>query len=77
MSASPYIGVEQVAERYLVSPYTIHERARLHELPHRKLPGSRRLLFLPGDLDRFDDGCELEVVELPRGGRIVRPRGQR
>lgn len=49
------------------------ERTRRSELPHRILPHSRLLLFEAGWLDAFDDGAELERVELPAGGRIVRP----
>jgi len=51
-----------------------HELTRLAEIPHRKLPGSRRCLFVVSDLEQWEAGCELEVAELARGGRIVRPR---
>lgn len=70
---SPYVLVEDVAARLYRCKRTIHELARNNEIPHRKLPGSRRLLFLPAELELWENGCELEVVELPRGGRVVRP----
>ena len=73
MSTSPYMLVADVAERLHVAPSTVHEWARTGGIPHRKLAGSRRLLFLPSDLEAWEAGASLELVELPRGGRIVRP----
>jgi Helix-turn-helix domain len=67
------MGVPEVAERYGLSAWTIRNRARLKELPHRKPPGARDLLFDPDELDRFDEGSvHLEYLRLPRGGRVVR-----
>ena len=74
MSASPYLLVDDVAERLHVAPSTVHEWTRTAAIPHRQLPGSRRILFLPADLERWEAGAELEVRELPRGGRIVQPK---
>ena len=70
---SPFLLVEEVAERLRRSVRSIHELTRLGEIPHRKLPGSRRCLFLEAELEKWEDGARLEVVELPRGGRVVRP----
>ena len=70
-----YLTVEQVAERLHLSTRAVHERTRLAEIPHRRIGGTRRCLFLPDELDAWLDGCELEVLELPRGGRVVKPRG--
>jgi hypothetical protein len=71
---SPFILVADVAARYHCSEWTIHERARLGQIPHRKLAGSgSRLLFVPADLDAYDAGALLERIDLPGGGRIVRP----
>jgi hypothetical protein len=71
---SPFLLVPDVAARYHVSAWTVHERARLRLIPHRKLAGSgSRLLFVPADLDAYDEGAALDVRELPSGGRIVRP----
>ena len=72
MSASPYLLVEGVAELLGCSIRTVHERARLGEIPHRRPPGARRLLFLEPELRAWLDGAGLERVELPRGGRVVR-----
>lgn len=74
MSVSPYLLVSDVAERFHLSPGWVHQRTRCAEIPHRKLPGSRRCLFIADELDRWVAGAELETVELPRGGRIVRPK---
>lgn len=72
---TPYLVVSDVARRYGVSVRWVHERTRLGELPHRVLPHGRRLLFEESALRAFEDGAELEQVELPAGGRIVRPKG--
>jgi hypothetical protein len=77
VSASPYLLVDAVAARYAVSTRWVHERTRLAEIPHRKLPGSRRCLFLADDLAAWEAGAELEVIELTRGGRVVRPKESR
>jgi hypothetical protein len=76
---SPFILVADVAARYHCSEWTIHERARLGQIPHRKFAGSgSRLLFVPADLDAYDAGVPLERIDLPGGGRIVRPvKGER
>jgi excisionase family DNA binding protein len=70
---SPYLTVEDVAELLACSKRTVHERARLGEIPHRRPSGARRLLFVEAELRAWIDGAELERVELPRGGRVVRP----
>jgi hypothetical protein len=74
MSASPYLLVEDVAERYGWSVRTVHERTRFAEIPHFRHPGARRCLFRVDWLDAWDAGAELEVVERERNGRIVRPK---
>jgi hypothetical protein len=38
------------------------------------LPHGRRCLFDPNELKAWMDGAELERVDLPHGGRVVRPR---
>ena len=73
MTASPYLTVEDVAELLGCSKRTVHERARLGEIPHRRPPAARRLLFLESELRAWIDGAPLELVELPRGGRVIRP----
>ena len=71
--SSPYLVVEDVAERLHCSTRKVHELTRTGAIPHRRLPGSRRCLFLPSELDRWEAGAELEVLELAGSGRIVRP----
>ena len=72
---SPYITVHEVAERLRCSARTVYELTRFCEIPHRRLPGGRRCLFLPEELAAWENGAGLEIVDQPRGGRIVRPRG--
>jgi hypothetical protein len=80
--SSPYLTVEQVAERERCSTRTVHERARLYQIPHLRRAGARRLLFRLDWLELYDQGVELEVIHLddPLGespGRIVKPRDKR
>jgi predicted DNA-binding transcriptional regulator AlpA len=74
VSGSPYMLVEDVCELLGCGKRTVHERARLAQIPHRRPPSSRRLLFLEAEIRAWLDGASLEVTELPRGGRVVRPR---
>jgi excisionase family DNA binding protein len=74
---SPYLSTADVAARLHCSTRTIHELTRTSAIPHRRLPGTRRCLFLPDELDAWADGAPLEVVELARGGRVVRTRDVR
>lgn len=70
-----YLSVPDVVERYggTLSIWSVYEGARNCTLPHRKRPGTKTLLFIEEELDAFDDGAELEVQRLPRGGRVVKP----
>jgi hypothetical protein len=70
---SRYLLVEDVAKLLGCSVRSVHERARLHQLPHRRLGGTRRLLFLEDELRAVIDGAELEVVKTASGGRVVKP----
>jgi len=72
-TASPYLLVEDVAERLHCSTRTVHELTRSSSIPHRRLPGSRRRLFRVDELEAWENGCALQVIELPRGGRVVTP----
>jgi hypothetical protein len=72
---SPFLLVDDVAARYRLSSWSIHERARLGLIPHRKLAGgSSRLLFIPAELTAWENGAELEVTETASGGRVCRPK---
>jgi Helix-turn-helix domain len=73
-TSSPYVLVEDVAARLHCSRRTVHELTRTCAIPHRRLPGSRRCLFLIEELRRWEEGATLEIQELARGGRVVRVR---
>ena len=70
---SPYLLVEEVASRLRCSRRTVHELTRTNAIPHRRLPGSRRCLFRIEELEAWENGCAIEVIELPRGGKVVTP----
>jgi hypothetical protein len=75
LSATPYLLVDAVAARYSVSTWSIHEKARLGQIPHRKLAGGcSRLLFIDPELTAWENGAELVVTETPNGGRVCRPK---
>ena len=73
-ATSPYLLAEDVAARLHVSMRTVHELTRTGGIPHRRLPGTRRVLFLEAELRAWEDGADLVAQMLPRGGRVVRPR---
>lgn len=76
-NASPYLVVEDVAELLRCSVRTVHELTRSNRVPHRRIAGTRRCLFLEHELRAWiEDAPELEVVQRRDGSRIVRPRGQ-
>jgi hypothetical protein len=52
----------------------VQELTRRGEIPHRRMPGTRRCLFVEAELLAWEDGAPLEVIELSRGGRVVRPK---
>ena len=70
---SSFLVTEEVAARLRCSVRTIHELTRAKAIPHRKLPGARRCLFREDELLAWEEGTDLEVLELPDGGRVVRP----
>jgi excisionase family DNA binding protein len=74
---SPFLTAEEVAKRYRCSIRSIHELARTRRIPHRRLAGSRRCLFRKDELEAWEDGAALEVIEPSGGGRVVRPRLER
>jgi hypothetical protein len=69
-----YLTTEEVAARERCSVRSIHSLTAACMIPHRRLPGQRRCLFLEDELERWEDGTPLETVELDGGGRIVRPK---
>jgi hypothetical protein len=68
-----YLNVEAAAAMLHLSPRQLREHARRCQVPHRRLPGMRRVLFDESEIRAFLDGAPLEVVETPGGGRVVRP----
>jgi predicted DNA-binding transcriptional regulator AlpA len=66
--------VEDVAPRIGVAKSTLHEWCRRGRFPNRRLPGARRVLIPLNEIPKWFDGCELETIKLPAGGRIVRPK---
>ncbi len=77
-STGRFLTVEEAAELLRCSTRSVHERTRLRELPCRRLPGTRRVLFRRDELEAWVESggaVELEVVEGDRGGFVVRPRG--
>lgn len=71
---SPYLFVEDVADRLRCSTRTVHELTRTNAIPHRRLAGSRRCLFRTDELEAWENGSPLQVTDLPHGGRVVRPQ---
>lgn len=69
-----YLRHDEAAERLRMSPRTLHELARRREVPHRRPAGTRRLLYRESELMAWVDGAELETIETPAGGRVVRPK---
>jgi excisionase family DNA binding protein len=74
---SPYLLVEDVAIRLRCSTRTIHELTRTKRIPHGRLPGSRRCLFLGDELERWEAGATLNVRNLEGGGRVSHPHDGR
>jgi predicted DNA-binding transcriptional regulator AlpA len=71
-NASPFLLVPEVASMLHASEYVVRQLAADGRLPHRKLPGARRLLFREDELLAAIDGAALERVDLADGGRVVR-----
>lgn len=68
-----FLTVEQVAALLHVSKRTVHELTRTCAIPHRRIGGTRRCLFVRTEIDAWLDGVTLETRDAPNGGRIVRP----
>ncbi len=72
-----YLSMSDLERRYagIWSRWQLYEHVRQGLLPHVKMPGRRELLFPLADLERYESGeVELEIVKLPRGGRLCRLR---
>jgi hypothetical protein len=75
VSVAELLRVEDVAPMLGISKRTLHGLTSARKVPHRVLPHTRRCLFEQHWLDEWANGCELETIDLPHGGRIVRPKG--
>jgi excisionase family DNA binding protein len=71
---SGYLLVEHVAELLGCSVDTVQRLAAASKIPHRRIGGTRRLLFVEDELRAWIDGAELETIDAPHGGRVVRPK---
>lgn len=71
--AQERLTIEEVAASQRRSVRALYEATRAHTIPFTRLPGSRRCLFDRQDLDAWEAGADLEVVDLPRGGVRVKP----
>ena len=70
---SPYLTTDDIARRLRCSRRSVHELTRTAAIPHRRPPGARRCLFLETEITAWLDGASLDVLDLPRGGRVVKP----
>jgi hypothetical protein len=72
VSGRAYLSLPEVVDRYsgALSKWTIYERVRLGEMPHRKVCG--KLLFIPDELSAWEDGARLEGFDSP-AGRVCLP----
>ena len=70
-----FLLVDDAAAMIGVSKDVIYRMTAQGRCPHRRIGGTRRLLFLEDELRAWIDGAELETVETPNRGRIVRPIG--
>ena len=71
-----YRTTEEIADLLRCSVRSVHGLTAAGRLPHRKLPGMRRVLYRPEELAQYLEGAELEVLEHANGGgRVVRVKG--
>jgi excisionase family DNA binding protein len=54
---SPFLVVEEVAERLRCSRRAVHELTRTCRIPHRRIAGTRRCLFLELELVEWEAGA--------------------
>ncbi len=67
-----FLTTQEAAELLRRSVVTVQRQAHAGRLPHVRRGGTRRLLFVPAEIESYMAGAELERLELPDGGRIVR-----
>lgn len=71
---TPYLTVEQAAPLVGLGVRRLRERCAEGTVPHRRIGGTRRLLFTEAELRAWADGAQLETIRTPDGGRVVRPK---
>src|SRR5215208_6253609 len=72
-AAGRFLTVADIAQILHCSPRTIHELTRTCRIPHRRIAGTRRCLFVRDEVDAWLNGAELYVLETNRGSRVVTP----
>jgi hypothetical protein len=73
MDSKKWLDAKAAAEHLNFSPRQLHERTAARAIPLRQPANTRKMLFLREELDAYVNGAELETVETPNGGLIVRP----
>ena len=74
MTGKRFLTVDQAAERLGLSVNRVQKLAAWGEVPHRRLPGRKALLFSEEELALYEEGARLERISLDeRFGRWVRP----
>ena len=72
-SSRELLVVEEVAKMLRCSHRSVYELVRRRAIPHRRLAGTRRLLFYRSELRLWLDGVPIDVIEFDSGARLVRP----
>jgi excisionase family DNA binding protein len=71
--SAPYLGVDEVAAMLDMSRWSVYDKTRTGAIPHRKPPGSRKVLFVEAEIRAWVDGADLEVFNTAGGGRVCKP----
>ena len=68
-----FLRTEEAAEFLSLSVDTLLRKASAGTVPHRRIAGVRRLLWLEAELVDWINGAELETITAANGGRVTRP----
>jgi hypothetical protein len=68
-----YLTAEEAAQFTRRGLRAIQQLTSQRAIPHRKQPGTRRVLYPARELEQWIDGADLETIELAGGGRVVKP----
>jgi Helix-turn-helix domain len=69
-----YLVSAEVADQLHWSVRKVQDMSRRGLIPYVRIGGTRPYLHDPDQLDAWLAGAELEIVDLPRGGRLVRAK---